>query len=183
MQQQPAPSPAAAPAPAAAAAAAPKNVAKQPKPKADMVIKGNRNVRNIPVQANGTRDWSDGICDCCGHTGNGGTCECSMPILSAPLLMIEFRLPRDILPMHCLWAEQSPPRASLRSRFARPIRWRIFVLERLFHTWVLDHCLPLRLGFTGEFYPIPFSFCSFCHSFPGIDFWPRFRPQPIQDRG
>ncbi|KAF8885346.1 PLAC8 family-domain-containing protein [Infundibulicybe gibba] len=58
------------------AQAAPGKVTKQPKAKADMVVKGNRNCKNKPYGPLGTREWSTGLCDCMDE--NCGTCCLAM---------------------------------------------------------------------------------------------------------
>ena len=43
----------------------------QPGAQPAMVAAGNRNVKNLPVGADG-RDWSNGLCGCCGDAGTCG---------------------------------------------------------------------------------------------------------------
>ena len=43
----------------------------QPGAQPGMVAAGNRNVKNLPVGADG-RDWSNGLCGCCGDAGTCG---------------------------------------------------------------------------------------------------------------
>jgi hypothetical protein len=127
-----------------------------------------RNVKNLPRNANGEREWSNGLCDCCGDCG---TCACSFPfifflsrlcpplffsalspnttLLTLILSLALSRLPLLVLPMHRLLAGQVPPRPPPAQRLSAPKRRRLHRLGLLHPRHAL--VLWLRMGIAGAF--------------------------------
>jgi hypothetical protein len=57
------------PSPNSSSAFATMDFDKQPQPIPAMTVIGNRNPLNVPIEQDGRRDWSNGLCDCFGAYG------------------------------------------------------------------------------------------------------------------
>ena len=73
----------------------------QPGAQPAMVAAGNRNVKNLPVGADG-RNWSNGLCGCCGDAGTCGFYICFNVWTANVYVMDLRRYRRLLLPMHRL---------------------------------------------------------------------------------
>ncbi|THU79572.1 PLAC8-domain-containing protein [Dendrothele bispora CBS 962.96] len=102
---------------------------------------GNRNAKNMPMTPDGQRDWSNGICDCCGDGAFGTwclSCWCPCIVYGENSSRIE-HLAQNGVPhpkggdacggdcwLHCCltsflgvgWILQIPGRSRIRSRYS-----------------------------------------------------------------